>query len=237
MEESEHFCPYCPRTFSSVGQRDHHLLSTRHNRCQITFREQVEDWPVIFNIYTVTVWQLSDLYFYCPFKDCDFHEHHASTFRTHVDCAHEFLVRDGQVQNFKAEVYKEKNDEDCREYGYFGPLAPANDTPRTASSSSSPTATERRIPSSVANTAETTKADAPPTPTITCNKCKADTTRSDLMRASLREEYMKRLHEDMMESLADKTVDFKESAKKREEMKAWFEEGMKMLKEVDGVAV
>ncbi|RPA73455.1 hypothetical protein BJ508DRAFT_334041 [Ascobolus immersus RN42] len=63
-------------------------------------------------------------------------------------------------------------------------------------------------------------------------KRKAEVTPEEL-QASLRDEYRKRLHQEMMEALADRAIDLDESARKREKLKGWFEEGIVMLKGVD----
>ncbi|RPA73469.1 hypothetical protein BJ508DRAFT_334058 [Ascobolus immersus RN42] len=68
------------------------------------------------------------------------------------------------------------------------------------------------------------------------SKRKAECTLNEQLRTALRDEYMKRLYKGMMQTLADEKADLKESAEKRKELKAWFEEGMVMLEEADGGA-
>ncbi|RPA73470.1 hypothetical protein BJ508DRAFT_313782 [Ascobolus immersus RN42] len=72
--------------------------------------------------------------------------------------------------------------------------------------------------------------------TSSSNIQKVETNKDENLKATLKEEYKKRLHKEMMHTLLDETADFKESGRKLEEMRAWFEEGMRMLGEVDGGA-
>ncbi|RPA73458.1 hypothetical protein BJ508DRAFT_419029 [Ascobolus immersus RN42] len=84
-------------------------------------------------------------------------------------------------------------------------------------------------PSRTAQIAEQTRPDSSTT------KHKADASTDNDPELFLRTEYKRRLREEMVETLADRTVDLKESKRKREELREWFEDGLRMLKEADGV--
>ncbi|RPA73467.1 hypothetical protein BJ508DRAFT_341265 [Ascobolus immersus RN42] len=139
--------------------------------------------------------------------------------------AHPINVESESVPNFKTEVRKEN----CPLYGknkyfYSHPVTDLTSdtaTPPTASSLATQSATDGTAEYPTANTTKSSETDEK-SPHSTCEKDsdKAESTRIEQLRAAVKEEYMKRILEDMMESLADKTVDFKESSKKREELKA-----------------
>ncbi|RPA70992.1 hypothetical protein BJ508DRAFT_111971 [Ascobolus immersus RN42] len=58
-------------------------------------------------------------------------------------------------------------------------------------------------------------------------------TADDELIPSLRAEYRRKVHAEMMRTMKDPDADYRESMARRELFKAWFEEGIEMLKEME----
>ncbi|RPA73473.1 hypothetical protein BJ508DRAFT_49772 [Ascobolus immersus RN42] len=67
----------------------------------------------------------------------------------------------------------------------------------------------------------------------TKRKLDFDSATTEELVAALKKEYKKRLFEETMEVLGDRTAVLTESSRRRKELKEWFEESMEMLREVD----
>ncbi|RPA73464.1 hypothetical protein BJ508DRAFT_313776 [Ascobolus immersus RN42] len=116
-----------------------------------------------------------------------------------------------------------------RDDGRASQAPAARMTPPTPSSQTPATPTPSTVQTPHITTSETDAAT-----TSSTNKRKARSSKNDDPELFLRKEYKRRLREEMMEALADKSVDLKESKRRREELKEWFEDGLRMLEEVDG---
>ncbi|RPA73457.1 hypothetical protein BJ508DRAFT_419028 [Ascobolus immersus RN42] len=120
---------------------------------------------------------------------------------------------------------------------------PATRLPFSATTKNNPDSTDRIVAAPRGNRQATpphrTASIATQTPPATsASKRKADTSTNDTeeLKASLRAEYRRRLHQDMMEALGDRNVDLHMNKRRREELKEWFDDGMRMLREMDSEA-
>ncbi|RPA73472.1 hypothetical protein BJ508DRAFT_334061 [Ascobolus immersus RN42] len=211
-------CVLCNLTFHGRHSREdrrRHMLLQHHNNCTLRFWR----WD-----YQVTIYRASDVNYHCPFQGCDYSESDRPVFERHFGGANSSSHQAYKGRRcFKAEV-KEN----------VGPTYEVRTNPRKTIPSPIPTTTKASSTrSSSANTIRSSESQRPLATTSPTNKRKAESTKSEEMRATLRAEYMKRLHEEMLETLGDRSVDLKESAKKQEELKDWFENGMRMLREAE----
>ncbi|RPA73468.1 hypothetical protein BJ508DRAFT_313780 [Ascobolus immersus RN42] len=233
-------CKECQIDFVSLGleELNHHTLSQHRNRLELSLYGEVNHVRLK---YTVTLWRASDLLFYCPFQGCRLRCGTRPILEDHIAELHPLVIEDGNIQNFTPEVKQRKGK--CMEWHYYLPVLAGkpgivNTSTRQPTSSHSTQTSITKAPEQLrpTYTAESSEAETTPATSTASKIRKAEPTKSEQLRASLRDEYMKRLHEDMMETLSDcsRAVDFKESSRRREEMEAWFEEGMRMLLKVDG---
>ncbi|RPA73465.1 hypothetical protein BJ508DRAFT_313777 [Ascobolus immersus RN42] len=244
MPDIPFWCQKCHQQFPNLEQKEQHMKgSHRHTNSVKRVPTKISAVAPQFGEH-IKLRRSKDFYYYCPIRGCDYRDQKGSVLKQHcLSTTHQPLLC---KENFKKEVKKEvKRKMGAFESFTYQHILPSDfkfdhsdvDSRPASPSPADSSVNDQANDTQTSNTTSASRSPSPPS-TSSANKRKAEpaTANEDLM-ASLRAEYKKRLHEEMMESLADKGVDFKESARRREEMREWFEEGMRMLREVDGVEV
>ncbi|RPA73471.1 hypothetical protein BJ508DRAFT_313783 [Ascobolus immersus RN42] len=257
MASSPTTCLFCNNVFADENEKRHHFLVEHDNLCKLFFTTPEADpnQP----LYNIMIWRASDLHFRCPFKGCDFRVIDLGAFIRHFpknkSCVWT-LSSEHKPQSDNLEFKRGVNERYdlplCFEYNpETSPVMvdagtdprPASllltstiiDSPSDAFSTNLQThASPQQIIETTASPLQTSNPTLVPAIATASPSTNVAVWTGEQLRASLRNEYMRRLHGDMMATLGDNTVDLKESGKRQEELKNWFENGMKLLKEAEG---
>ncbi|RPA70991.1 hypothetical protein BJ508DRAFT_345983 [Ascobolus immersus RN42] len=192
--------------------------------------------------YDITVFRAEDSQFYCPIEGCDYSIFEGTEFVDH--CKGHSRLRNAEIVLKSAVLRMSKNPQTF----IYSPtvdlhkssLAPRQQfnamysTPKQSKTAVTAPASTVRPRQPISATPQNARPMGPGRQSANKRKAPEDTSTEDL-RASLVVEYRKQIHAEMMRAMADPEANLDESSKRRQKLKAWFDEGMEMLKETDMV--
>ncbi|RPA70993.1 hypothetical protein BJ508DRAFT_345985 [Ascobolus immersus RN42] len=220
MLPQNNICSGCGMDLTYLGVQQ----GNRNQKCYCS-RTDVIVWKKTVPVHRVVIWRAPDLFFYCPIEGCSFRAKDQVAIGTH--CARSFTSND-KFHPFhpalKSDVKKGLNSSSLE----YEPVIAPSDSDKASTEAQPATA-------AVPNTVQPglSQSSDIPTPPKTEQSISAgftaETTTSDELIASVRAEYRKQIHDEMMNALANHETNLEGSTKKMESLRVWFEKGIEVL--------